>query len=184
MSKKIKNGAVSDSVSKSTSTSNKKVVSQEILPDDMSESSEQMAGEGSEPVKCIMHEGFNPFTEKTVTEMVELTPERIEAQKKFISDFLKAYQRHPECAAAVMWDCICDVRTDVKLDIAQQDMTDEQIYRDAQDLIDCGMMLIKNYHKYHDVVNEKVKETLHRHIPQLLREIENTKEMIKKAREE
>ena len=56
-------------------------------------------------------------------------------------------------------------------------MKPEQIYDDAQEILDCGMLLDDNYKKNHDEAALRLRTVIKRHAPVVMEEIENRKKI-------
>ena len=73
---------------------------------------------------------------------------------------------------------IDEIRLEVLLEKAEANMTDEQIYQDAQELLQCGLLLNEDYSKHSDEASRRLKAALERHAPEIMKEIENRKKII------
>ena len=146
------------------------------LPVEVDSNNEQNRKDGE--VKVISVDTFDPSTGETTTETVALTPSKMESMKTFISDFAKEYYKNPLSPARAMKNQIDEIRLEVLLDRAEANMTDEQIYQDFQELLQCGLLLNEDYSKHSDEANLRLKATLERHAPEIMKEIESRKKII------
>ena len=127
-------------------------------------------------VRSVSIKYDDPETGKKVTENRELTPERLEWSKQFITDFAKEYWRNPECPALVMRQITRDMEASYDVNTHQEDMDEAKIVEDAFDLFYIGINLKYNYSKYHDKACEKIRSIMLRHAPKVQRSIDKMNE--------
>ena len=120
----------------------------------------------------------NNASENVNTGTETITPSKVESLKTFISDFVKEYYKHPHCPAHAMQKLIDELKLEVLLEKAEANMKPEQIYDDAQEILDCGMLLDDNYKKNHDEAALRLSSVIKRHAPAIMQEIENRKKTV------
>lgn len=170
------NSKKKNKVTTTTTTQNnesEKDVQQETLPEKANNNNEQNLSDGA--VKVISVDLFDPSTGETSTEEIDLNPRRMKYFKDFISDFVKEYYMHPQSPDVVMMKQMDNVRAKFLLETAEENMSDEQLYRDAHELFQCGMLLKEDYNKYSEEATKRIKATIERHAPDIYKRIEDRK---------
>ena len=120
----------------------------------------------------------NNASENVNTGTETITPSKVESLKTFISDFVKEYYKHPHCPARAMQKLIDELKLEVLLEKAEANMKPEQIYDDAQEILDCGMLLDDNDKKNYDEAALRLRTVIKRHAPVVMEEIENRKKIV------
>ena len=110
-----------------------------------------------------------------------LEPGLVNFAKDLIVQYAKEYRRNPQCPAQVLLELIDDYHVECDANLAQKNMSDEEIVADARKLFDIAADLKEDYDKHHDQANDSIKSIMRAHVPTLQKAFDKYNELLIEA---